>query len=39
MPRLDKAFAIADTDHVLTYGTTIKQDRKSPACAPVAAPA
>lgn len=23
--QLDKAFAIADTDHVLTYGTTIKQ--------------
>nr|WP_180203175.1 TonB-dependent receptor [Pseudomonas sp. SbOxS1]NYU02818.1 TonB-dependent hemoglobin/transferrin/lactoferrin family receptor [Pseudomonas sp. SbOxS1] len=23
----DKAFAIADTDHVVTYGTTIKQDK------------
>ncbi|KAI2670551.1 TonB-dependent receptor [Pseudomonas sp. TNT3] len=23
----DKAFAIADTDHVFTYGTTIKQDK------------
>ncbi|MCW8275444.1 TonB-dependent hemoglobin/transferrin/lactoferrin family receptor [Pseudomonas sp. PCH199] len=23
----DKAFAIADTDHVITYGTTIKQDK------------
>lgn len=25
--QLDKAFAIADTDHVLTYGTTIKQQK------------
>ncbi|AWY40889.1 TonB-dependent hemoglobin/transferrin/lactoferrin family receptor [Pseudomonas putida] len=23
----DKAFAIADTDHVVTYGTTLKQDK------------
>ena len=23
----DKAFAVADTDHVVTYGTTIKQDK------------
>jgi hemoglobin/transferrin/lactoferrin receptor protein len=25
--QLDKAFSIADTQHVLTYGTTIKQDK------------
>ncbi|MBK5513520.1 TonB-dependent receptor [Pseudomonas sp. TH15] len=25
--QLDKAFAIGDTDHVLTYGTTIKQQK------------
>ena len=25
--QLDKAFAISDTQHVLTYGTTIKQDK------------
>ena len=25
--QLDKAFAIADTDHLLTYGTTIKQHK------------
>ena len=25
--QLDKSFAVADTDHVLTYGTTIKQQK------------
>ena len=25
--QLDKAFAIGDTDHVVTYGTTIKQQK------------